>query len=139
IPCPALEHPKDWCHTEINWNRPTFIHELDELVGNIHKTLKFSYIVISKTKRKPSALPPQEDKRETFRVVSDVMKEKGRSKVFLCNENGRKLFVRQKKHKSPENSSFDTLRRYDTITIENYEEKNTFSVILPQTIIVTNI
>jgi len=125
-----LNHPKDWCHTEVHWERPGFIRELDDLVGNIHKSLKFSYLVVSKTKKRLSDTFQLQSNAKTYRVVSELMKEKGRSKVFLCNDDGRRLFVRQKKHKSDTNNAFDDLKRYDLISIDSYEERNDFCAVL---------
>ena len=130
-PVPALNHPKDWCHTEVHWERPTFIRELDELVGNIHKSLKFSYLVVSKTEKRLSDSLPVQPNNKTYRVVSELMEEKGKSKVFLCNKEGRRLFVRLKKHKSEENRDFEKLKRYDLVSIDSYEERNNFCSVLP--------
>jgi len=120
--CPALMHPGDWCHHTMDWERPKFIEVIDEMIGNIRKSLKFTYVVL--TKRNDHLGDYVFEKRNfesQFRTVSDSFKEKGRRRIFLCNNLGRTSFIKNKRDGSETNSVFDRLERYDIVQIEKFE------------------
>jgi ribosomal protein RSM22 (predicted rRNA methylase) len=46
-PCPMLtESVSDWCHTELGWERPYLVAQLDEALGFNKRRLKFSALVL---------------------------------------------------------------------------------------------
>jgi len=87
--CPMLAHDDLWCHQDIPWQRPATIAEIDRRLGLSKERLKYSYAVITKTGRTLAelvgdAMPPD----ESFRVVSNLHKEKGKAWAWLCGRQG---------------------------------------------------
>ncbi|MBL7996822.1 class I SAM-dependent methyltransferase [bacterium] len=122
--CPALVNPEDWCHHDMPWERPKFIEILDEMVGHIRKSLKFSYLILSRQDMHLSEfIAPERNFTNQFRVVSDLFKEKGRRRVFLCNDLGRNECLKNKRDNSEENKAFDDLELYDVVQIDLLSEK----------------
>lgn len=122
--CPALTNEKDWCHHDLPWQRPSFIAMLDESMGNVKKSLKFSGIALRQgTEPVATAADTISSARaggiERLRVVSEMFVEKGRRSCYCCGESGRRLFQRNDRDRSPENAVFDTLARYDRIVVED--------------------
>lgn len=123
-PCPALVHPDDWCHHDVDWERPEFIAVIDEMIGHIRKSLKFTYLILSRQNGHLSDfIFSKRDFREQFRVVSEVFKEKGRRRIFLCNDLGRCECLKNNRDHSSANEVFDDLQRYDVIEISGMSEK----------------
>lgn len=119
--CPALMNDNDWCHHDWPWERPKFIELIDELIGNIKKSLKFSYIVLTQTDRHLSDFLNGRNYENQFRVVSELFKEKGRKRIFLCNDLGRKECVKNNRDDSESNSAFDQMERYEVVQIKPFE------------------
>ncbi|KAB2880208.1 class I SAM-dependent methyltransferase [bacterium] len=122
--CPALANPEDWCHHDMPWERPKFIEILDEMVGHIRKSLKFSYLILSRRNIHLSEfIAPKRNFTNQFRVVSDLFKEKGRRRIFLCNDLGRIECLKNKRDNSEKNGAFDDLELYDIVQIDSLSEK----------------
>lgn len=133
-PCPALDHPDDWCHHDVPWNRPPFIEYIDESVGLIKKSLKFTYMVL--TRADTHVLDYSGNQRNldnSFRVVSELFSEKGRYRAFLCNDHGRLMFEKNKRDDSAINQYFNHLNRYDLIRVINRIQKKDLVKVLPET------
>jgi ribosomal protein RSM22 (predicted rRNA methylase) len=118
--CPAVApgQPSDWCHESLNWQAPWLIREIDRRIGNRKTALKYSYVVLSRTKHSvrdaaqlclPTSLKP--DGQQTWRVVSEVMEERGKASVFLCGPRGRVKVAHLQKHVSETNEEFLYLNR----------------------------
>ncbi len=132
-PCPALNHPDNWCHHDVPWNRPPFIEYIDESVGLIKKSLKFTYMILSGSDvHYLDHAGEGRDFRNVFRAVSELMHEKGRYRAFLCNDSGRILFEKNKKDNSAFNHDFSHLKRYDLIRMDRWQKKNNIGKILPE-------
>jgi SAM-dependent methyltransferase len=83
-PCPALATDRDWCIADMPWVPPPTVREIDRRTG-LHKGfLKFAYLVLGAAR--PAEAPGE------WRVVSDVLKMKGESRVYLCAD-GRWIVV----------------------------------------------
>jgi ribosomal protein RSM22 (predicted rRNA methylase) len=84
-PCGALASPGDWCHEEAAVNFPGWMDELGAAAGMRKEAVIFSYLVcsIGVHPETPASWPDT-------RVVSQLMKEKGRVECFLCTEGGKK-------------------------------------------------
>lgn len=118
-PCPMLSDAGAWCHHVMPWVRPRFIEILDEAVGHIRKSLKYSYLILTRSDVHASDFMfAGRDFRNQFRAVSGLFDEKGRSRVFLCNEHGWCEAQRNDRDRSGENADFDALERYDAVQIE---------------------
>lgn len=118
--CPALLNPGDWCHHDVTWERPAFMTALDEEVGNIKKSLKFSYQLLNRDGRTLGTHLPL---RKPQRVVSELRVEKGRARCFVCGGDGRRLVMRNRRDRRVENASFDALERYDIVEISGEEQR----------------
>ncbi len=60
---------------------------------------------------------------KTGRVVSERFDEKGRVRMFICNERGRNEYVMNKRDKSAGNRDALKAERYDLVQIEGVEER----------------
>ncbi|MBN1447240.1 MAG: methyltransferase domain-containing protein [Bacteroidetes bacterium] len=118
--CPALERETDWCHHDIPWVRPSFIAWLDERIGNIKKSLKFSYVILNRHGETLSAHLPFTPAR---RVVSERFDEKGRTWCFVCGSDGRHVCQRNRRDRGPSNEAFDHVERYDILALEDVEQR----------------
>lgn len=132
--CPALETQKDWCHTEVDWKRPEFIRQIDLVSGNYRKTLKFSYIVATKQDiNLIDYIAGERNFTDYFRVVSQLIVEKGKKHCYLCNELGRLHCIKLDRANSPQNEIFDEISRYDIITMTSFEREDEKIKITPET------
>ncbi|MDZ4696602.1 MAG: small ribosomal subunit Rsm22 family protein [Deltaproteobacteria bacterium] len=102
-PCPALQRERDWCHDSAPWP------------GGRAPRADFSYLVL----RQPGPAPTDGAK---MRVTSDLIKEKGRMKIFACGASGRNAFVLQKRDRNDSNRAFEDLARGDVIQIDRTTE-----------------
>jgi len=86
-PCGALLDAKDWCHEEIACEFPDWMNAIGAEAGLKKESLVFSYLVCS------VGIHPEAPNGWTgrgFRVVSQLMKEKGLTQCFLCSDTGKK-------------------------------------------------
>ena len=116
--CPALEKESDWCHDDVPWDRPTFMAQLDEGMGNIKKSLKYSYLTLTRDGR---TLSDAHAEGKSWRVVSERFDEKGRSWCHLCGEAGRVVCQRNHRDRSEANADFGAAERYDILDIAGEE------------------
>lgn len=120
--CPALKSETDWCHTEIEWQRPEFIKTIDDEVGTLRLSLKATYFTIRKSAGNIRDVFVQPGLVEA-RVVSERFDEKGRHRAFLCSERGREEFVMNKRDKVLGNRAFASTNRYDLVQIDQVESR----------------
>jgi SAM-dependent methyltransferase len=102
-PCPALARDRDWCH-DASFEPP-------EIVGQRPRRVDFSYLAL-RTAGEPSQDP------SLFRVVSDLLEEKGRLRLYGCGPAGRLPLVRLDRQSTPANAAFADLARGDLIRIQ---------------------
>jgi ribosomal protein RSM22 (predicted rRNA methylase) len=96
-PCPALGRERDWCH--------------DAAKVPSAPRVDFSYLVL---RTEPTAAASA----SVSRVVSDLLVEKGRLKIFGCGPAGRQALVRLDRAATAANADFDRLERGDVVSIE---------------------
>lgn len=135
--CPALIKADDWCFNEVQWERPEFIRYIDDEVGNVRLSLKYSYIILTKngtTLHRNLGLPA------ASRIVSEVFAEKGRTRALICDGEGRGEHILNKRDKSLNNKVFIDTERFDLLTLSLAEkrehdtrilESSTVSIVLP--------
>lgn len=83
--CPMLASTSDWCHEVRPWEQPRYHRRLDHLARLDKRRLQFSYLALSR--RAPQEhFPPL-----AARVVSTVLREKGRTRFRTCDASGRLL------------------------------------------------
>ena len=127
--CPALQNEGDWCHTEVRWKRPEFIKAIDDLAGTLRLSLKSTYAIFLKEDlnlsdfllSKSHQAIPHRDFHTAGRIVSERFDEKGRVRMFVCNERGRKEYILNKRDRTPRNKAAMDARRYDLVQIEGIE------------------
>lgn len=91
--CPMRSNEHDWCHTELNWQRPSLVEELDGILGfNKHK-LKFSCLILTSKKQKETQIS---------RIVSPLSKSKKGVSTIICSKEyyGEKLLEKSLAKKS---------------------------------------
>ena len=131
-PCPALVHPKDWCHEDRPWNAPEVIHEIDRRVGLRKDSLKFSYLVL----RKDGCSIADPSGPGAMRVVSEPLVTKGKREYYCCGPEGRRLVARLEKDAAPANEAFQDLLRGDVVRFEGLlDEEKRFRVAQGTTVI----
>jgi hypothetical protein len=96
--CPALERERDWCH------------DAAPPVAADRSRVDFSYLVLRR-----QGVTDTDPTR--FRVVSDRLQEKGRTRLYGCGPAGRHALVRLTRERSEANAPFDTIARGDIITV----------------------
>lgn len=122
--CPALLKETDWCHHDVPWQRPGFIEAIDEEIGNVKHSLKFSYLLLN---RHDIKLGDHLDANDAHRVVSELFVEKGRTWCYTCSAAGRNILQRNKRDRGKANKDFDTLARYDIIETEGIEKREHYN------------
>ncbi len=118
--CPALRDAGDWCHHDVAWERPAFMAALDEEVGNIKKSLKFSFLLLNRDGR---TLRDHIALRNPQRVVSELLVEKGRARCFVCGTEGRRMVMRNRRDRREGNAAFDRIERYDIVEVTGEEQR----------------
>ena len=94
--CPLLAIEKEWCHTEIDWQRPLLTRQLDKLLSfNKHK-IKTSVFVFKKAETIAAGA----------RVVNFPVKRKFGKELWLCSESGLEKKIIDKQDKMIDNYSF---------------------------------
>jgi ribosomal protein RSM22 (predicted rRNA methylase) len=112
--CGALAAEDDWCHEEVTWWRPPYFKLIDQLAELDRKTLPFSYLVFTKSRRKrEEILPALAGARRTHRLVSPSHKEGRENEFFLCGEEGKR---RARYRPSGEDDPARELERGDILT-----------------------
>lgn len=90
--CGALAAAEDWCHEEVAWWRPPYLKIIDEMAGLDRKTLPFSYLVITRSKRTREEILPAlaEARGEAHRLVSPAHDEGRDLEFFMCGKDGKR-------------------------------------------------
>ncbi len=113
-PC-ALLHVggrQEWCHQSAVWSPPEFIQIINKGLNREIDVLKFSYLVAVKSETLRST-------KAGYRVVSHLLREKGRIRSYLCTPQGRVELVRLNKNRKVCNRDFDEISKGSITEIEN--------------------
>jgi hypothetical protein len=113
--CGALAAEGDWCHEEVSWWRPPYFRTIDKMAGLDRKSLPFSYLVITRSRRSleeilPSLATSPASQRE--RLVSPAHYEGKEQEFFLCGQEGKR---RARYRAKDENSAEAELGRGDIL------------------------
>jgi ribosomal protein RSM22 (predicted rRNA methylase) len=113
--CPLLQirKNKEWCHQSVVWQPPEYLTFINQDLNREIDRLKYSYLVIARNAY-PVAINPG------FLVISNLLKEKGRKRCYLCTPDGRVELVRQDKSTSDSNTDFDEVHMGDVVDIKKY-------------------
>lgn len=112
--CPMLKaNDRDWCHTYIPWERPSWIEKIDHLVSIRKDYLKCSYLLLGRE-------PPARRGSDLWRVVSGPLNSKGKSERLLCGEAALPDLLRVTRldrDQATPNRDFDELERGDIVAM----------------------
>jgi SAM-dependent methyltransferase len=109
-PCPALQHPRDWCTALHAWQPPTYVAQLASELGlRADQALAYAPLVLTR-----SVGPPP---RDVWRVVGVPPPEKGKKRLFVCSDQGRVPVARLDRDAAPANADFDRLERGDLVML----------------------
>lgn len=111
--CPALAAERDWCH--------------DAAAAPSRGRVDFSYLVLRAEPASPAA--------DLYRVVSDPLPDKGRLRLFVCGEPGRRELIRLTRHRSPANAALDRAGRGDVLAIRDADGAGAALRVTPETTI----
>lgn len=107
--CPASAQPRDWCHQRRAWQPTPRLRQLIRTTGLRGDALLWSYLTLVKADRPVDA-------ESRWRVVSEVIQQKGKSEAFLCGPAGRRRFYALKRDRQ---RAFRRLHRGDLVQIGN--------------------
>jgi SAM-dependent methyltransferase len=91
--CPALARERDWCHDAAPVPKDARLRV---------RRVDFSYLVLGRAQDGAAPAPAP----DRFRVVSDVRREKGRTRLWGCGPGGRHDLVLQTRDETPLNAAF---------------------------------
>jgi hypothetical protein len=107
----SLNRRGEWCHQSVSWSPPVFMRILNQGLDREIDRLKFSYLIMAKSARRRV-------RAYNFLVVSQLLKEKGKKRCFLCTPDQRVELVRLNKAKSGSNEQFDRITKSDVIHLQ---------------------
>jgi ribosomal protein RSM22 (predicted rRNA methylase) len=112
-PCPALAATRDWCTAARPWRAPPHLIQLARELGlRADEELSFAFVALS-----PPGTPAREPPADLFRVVGLPPKEKGKKRIFVCNDLGRVAASLLDREESPANAAFALLERGDLVQL----------------------
>jgi SAM-dependent methyltransferase len=118
-PCPALAAPRDWCTAARTWAAPPHLIQLARELGlRADEELSFAFVALSA----PGA-SPGEPPADLFRVVGLPPREKGKKRIFVCNDLGRLPASRLDREESPANAAFAVLERGDLVQLRGLSSR----------------
>ena len=124
--CPALASETDWCHEDLSVDLPQWLVPLARAASLRWQRLTFSYLVLRRDGRRLRDELEGGDcpSRVHFRVISDLLRTKGKSEVFGCTAGGARLRIRRLDRDATDEgpgaaatSTWDKLGRGDLVTV----------------------
>lgn len=125
--CGALENPRDWCHEACDVQFPKWHEELGKEAGLRKEQILYSYLVLCVGGSQ--CITPLQFPKTGKRVVSQILKEKGLTKCFMCTENGKTLARVLDSKRAAENEDFFQLERGSICKSLNTDEKGSVTEI----------
>jgi hypothetical protein len=124
-PCPALAREADWCHEDLPVDVPPWLVPIARAAGLRREGLTFSYLVLRKDGARVADALQAPAGGARLRVVSDVLRTKGKREVFLCGElssgglrvPGRARTMRLDRDAREGNAAWERLSRGDVLAI----------------------
>ena len=95
--CPVLLTEGDWCHEDLRVDLPAWVVPLARAAGLRWQGLTFTHLVLRRDEQRlvgqldHAAGPP----RVHLRVISELMRTKGKAEVFACTSDGARLRLRR--------------------------------------------
>jgi hypothetical protein len=117
--CGAYQDIKEWCHEDVECVFPEWHSRLGQMAGLKKESLLFSYLVFQ-----IGGGPTQiEELKNGNRVVSQLIREKGLNKCFICMPDGRKQVRLLSSRTTEENKDFNKVIRGDVLMKLECSEK----------------
>jgi hypothetical protein len=126
-PCPALERAGDWCHEDLPVDLPSWLVPVARSAGLRFEGLTFSYLVLRKGGSSLADLLPKSHAAR-LRVVSSLLKTKGKTESLLCGElastaaagwvAGGARTMRLDRDRSAGNQGWDLVKRGQLLAID---------------------
>jgi SAM-dependent methyltransferase len=114
--CPMLAKETDWCHEDLPVDLPAWLVPVARAAGLRWQGLTFSYLVLVTDDRTLVQAMPGAVR---LRVVSDLIRTKGKTEAVLCGEAAASARVmRLDRDASAANAPFDDLVRGDILGFE---------------------
>jgi ribosomal protein RSM22 (predicted rRNA methylase) len=128
--CPVLTTMGDWCHEDLPVDLPAWVVPLARAAGLRWQGLTFSHLVLRRDGRRlvdevvTGAEKPGDPPRVHLRVISELMRTKGKAEVFACTSGGERLRMRRLDRDASESgpgaaatATWGRLGRGDVVTI----------------------
>lgn len=95
--CPVLATEGDWCHEDLPVDLPAWVVPLARAAGLRWQGLTFSHLVLRRDARRLVAELDHEGDtpRVHLRVISELMRTKGKAELFACASAGERLRLRR--------------------------------------------
>ena len=95
--CPVLATERDWCHEDLPVDLPPWVVPLARAAGLRWQGLTFSYLVLRRDERRLVGELDHagREPRVHLRVISELMRTKGKAEVFACTAAGERLRMRR--------------------------------------------
>jgi ribosomal protein RSM22 (predicted rRNA methylase) len=96
--CPMLATEGEWCHEDLPVDLPPWVVPLARAAGLRWQRLTFAYLVLRRDAQRlvDRAPPPApEGTRVHLRVVSELMRSKGKAEIFACTAEGARVRMRR--------------------------------------------
>ena len=132
--CPMLLTEGEWCHEDLAVDLPSWVAPLARAAGLRWQRLTFSHLVLRRDSRRlfdeaatsgGSGAPGEA--RMHLRVVSELMRSKGKAELFACTSDGARLRMRRLDRDAVRDdgagaratAAWDSLGRGDVVTIRD--------------------
>jgi ribosomal protein RSM22 (predicted rRNA methylase) len=95
--CPVLATAGDWCHEDLEVDLPAWVVPLARAAGLRWQRLTFSHLVLRRDGRRLFDEIERRDgaPRVHLRVISELMRTKGKAEVFACTSDGARVRMRR--------------------------------------------
>lgn len=121
--CPALANEGDWCHEDVAVDLPPWLVPLARAAGLRYQGLTFSHLVLRRDDERLVSRTKEGGLR--LRVVSDVMRTKGKTELFACTAAGARVRLRRlERDEKAAPSGWDDLHRGDVLVVSPVPDDN---------------
>lgn len=116
--CPMLPLDGEWCHEDLPLDLPPWVVPLARAAGLRYQGLTFSYLVLRKDGR---TFGTARAGAARFRVVSDLLRTKGKVELFACTAAGERRRLRRldRDRSAERGASWEELHRGDLVQLEH--------------------
>jgi hypothetical protein len=129
--CPALAQQGDWCHEDLPVDLPPWLVPVARAAGLRRQGLTFSYVVVRRDGLRLVDRIARTNDGARLRVVSDLIRTKGKVEAFLCGElevagrpsPARVRLRRLDRDENEENRAFARSRKGEVVVVQPAPER----------------